>query len=543
MVVCSGNPKMSGIIRRLAASTINKLYELPDFYKNRAEDERVYKTLGNITSECTLTQPLAKRLLLDGHFLNPGYYYRLQLFRAAVGSSLGDELGIVWRHNSSRCTQILQTLGVRKVNSFFLRPDPKLRNDSRRMAAGLRSSDDLLALEFPAMVPASFLYDEILKRQRGATLNIDDPMIERHIWEFLSSIKAAENLIEDYGPDLIAMSHTISAQCAPLAWLGAQNRIPVVTLFGNYGMPRFWRMDKPEQIYDCMDAPAKSDLDALPEGKADALANIGRAYLRLRLTGQTNDLGGRMAFAGGGKLCSFGKTGTPRYTIAVYASNWFDFPHGLGMTRFRDFLDWIEATLRVAIATPSVRWLFRAHPCDKWYGGKTLKDVMPKNLPEHIMLVPDDCPGTAVMDVADAVITYHGTAAIEYAAQGKPVLIPDRGWYHDCGFALYPESREHYLNLLGQDWFNLVDKKSAQRNAEVFAGWYFCSPAWQVGATLPDDSDRELQRAKLPCFLEAHEASIRKEVAMIRDWIATGSQGYHTFKMARSESYALSNVA
>lgn len=534
---------MSSVIRRMAALTINKLYALSRRCLDRAEEQPLYETLGRIPLEYGLAKPLAKRLLLDGHFLNPGYYYRLQLFRAAIGSSGGDELGFVWRHNTAQCTQVLRTLGVRKVRTFFPNPDPKLRNDARRLAAGLRSTDDLLALEFPGGVPAPFLYDEILKRQRAATVDISDPMIEHHIWEFLSSIKAAEKLIEDHDPDLIAMSHAVTTQCAPLAWLGARSRIPVVTLYGNYGVPRFWRMDQSSDIYYGMDRPTNGDLDAIPASQADALADIGRDYLKCRLAGQTDDLGGRMAFAGGGQPWSLGEAGDARVTVAVYASNWFDFPHALGMSRFRDFLDWIEATLRVAVATPSVRWLFRAHPCDKWYGGMTLKNVMPKNLPEHIVLVPDDCPGSVVMDVADAVVTYHGTAAIEYAVQGKPVLIPDCGWYHDCGFAVYPSSREHYLQMLGSDWFNQVDTQSAKRRAEIFAGLYFCVPDWQAGATLPDDSDRSLLKERLASHLRDNAPCVHQEIALIREWMDAGGRGYHAFKMRRESGYSVSNVS
>lgn len=213
-----------------------------------------------------------------------------------------------------------------------------------------------------------------------------------------------------------------------------------------------------------------------------------------------------------------------------------------GMKRFRDFLDWIQATLEVAIATPSVHWLFRAHPCDQWYGGLTLKDLLPRVLPEHITLVPVGCQGSNVMQVADALVTYHGTAAIEYASQGKPVLVADQGWYHDCGFVVVPDSREHYLQLLGQNWFNHVDRKTALKQAEVFAGFYFCCPDWQAGTSLPDDSDRQLLEKRLITYPKDHEDMIRREIGQIRNWLASKDPGYHTYKMRCSNNYALSNI-
>lgn len=528
-------------IRHFAGSIINWVRSFAHFHLGWGKERQVYEALSRIPIDYA-TLPLARRLLLDGHFMNPGYWYRLQLLRAAVGADQGDELAFVWRHNTAECTRILQTLGVRKIITYFPRTDQKLCSEARRLASSLRSGDDLLNLQFPYEVPASFLYDTTLKRQRAATINVSDPLIERDICEFLSSIDAAHRLIEGHYPDLIAMSHAITSQCTPLAWLGARQGIPVVTLFGNYGTPRFWRMNQPDDIFNGMDRPEKQDLDILPTSQADALAEIGKRYLDLRFSGKTNDLGGRMAFSGSTEPRILHSTGDSRPVVAVYASNWFDFPHALGMSRFRDFLDWIESTLQVAMLTPSVRWLFRAHPCDKWYGGITLSDKMPECLPEHIMLVPNDCPGSLVMDMADALITYHGTAAIEYAAQGKPVLVPDRGWYHDCGFVLYPDSRQHYLDLLSTDWFNRVDTRSASRRAEIFAGWYFCTPDWQAKGTLLDDSERALQQQRIINLIKDEGSSVGKEILSIRNWMKSGTPGYHTFKMKQADAYSLSNV-
>lgn len=486
---------------------------------------------------------MVKRPLFDGHFYNAGYWYRLQLLRSAIGSLGQDEQAFIWKYNQEKCRSTLQQLGIMKVASLYDAGPRSLRSDARRLAGMVGRAEDVLDLRLPHDIPPSFLYDAILKRQETASVNGADPLIEKDIHELLISIAAAEAMIESHDPDLIAMSHAINSQCVPMAWLGAKHGIPVITLFGNYGVPRFWRMDRPEEIFESTDCPRRHDLDALAEPQANALADVGRQYLALRTAGKSNDLGGRMAFSGTAKPGSLQTTEDNRPVVAVYASNWFDFPHALGMSRFRDFLDWIESTLQVALATPSVRWLFRAHPCDQWYGGMTLKDAMPAQLPEHVSLVPDDWPGSLMMDTADAVVTYHGTAAIEYAAQGKPVLIPDRGWYHDCGFALFPDSREHYLELLGSEWFNRVDLESAKRRAEIFAGWYFCVPGWQADMVMPDDSDRISQKKHMVHLIEEQADCVQRDVGLIREWMLTGEHGYHTFKMKLAADYSLSNVS
>lgn len=529
------NKKIYSNLLRLIKSPINYLREL--------ESLEAYNAISIITDLHSDVIPSAKRLLIDGHFLNPGYFYRLQIFRAAVGSRFGEEHAFIWRYKMAECQRALGALGIQNIQLYFPEPDPRFRSQAKRLFQSIRSVRDLLNLAFPYEVPASFLYDDILKRQRLASVNLDDPMVEYHIWEFLSSIHAAANLLEKVNPDLVAMSHSVLMQCAPISWLAAKKKIPVVTLFGNYGLPRFWRIDKPEDIYYGMDRPGSSDLDLLSLSRADELRSIGEQYLEKRFSGQTNDIGGRMAFADSGSYASKLPPAKAKPIIAVYASNWFDFPHALGMDYFDDFLDWIKLTLQAAIDNPSVQWIFRAHPCDRWYGGITLQDLIPGMLPSHVKLLSDDISGSDIMNIADALVTYHGTAGIEFASLGKPVLVSDRGWYHDCGFAVFPKSREHYLKLLGEDWYKQVDTLSIKERAKIFAGWYFCCPSWQAEFTLPDDSDRRNQvRLLKGDFLSSSNQAIGMEVALVREWLKSGTRGYHTFKMAKADAYALSNV-
>jgi hypothetical protein len=172
------------------------------------------------------------RLLVDGCFLNLGYFYRLQLFRSAVGSKSEEELGLVWRHNSGQCLRALNTLGIAKAQVYHPQPDPRCRREAQKICQGLRSAEDVLQIIFPREIPATFFYDYLLKRQRSASVNVADPAVEWHIWDFISSIYAAEWILEKHKPDMLAMSHSISLPYAPLSWMASRQGIPVVTPYG-----------------------------------------------------------------------------------------------------------------------------------------------------------------------------------------------------------------------------------------------------------------------------------------------------------------------
>jgi hypothetical protein len=229
--------------------------------------------------------------------------------------------------------------------------------------------------------------------------------------------------------------------------------------------------------------------------------------------------------------------------VGFYASNWYDWPHQLGMTQFRDFLDWTEATFQAAAKNSSVNWLFKPHPCEDWFGGVTLVDILARmNGAAHIGVADKNWNNTAVMRALDALVTYHGTAGIEFASLGKPVLVPDRGKYEDCGFVRVAANRADYLGLLQRPWWQGMDMADCRCRAEIFAGWWFCAPDWQKGFILPDDSRQNALYDIIPSLINNHREEMLREVLHLREWIASGHRYSHTYKMMHADAYRLTNV-
>jgi hypothetical protein len=214
------------------------------------------------------------------------------------------------------------------------------------------------------------------------------------------------------------------------------------------------------------------------------------------------------------------------------------------MTQFRDFLDWTEATFAVAAENASVNWLFKPHPCEEWFGGVALRTILEGlgDVP-HIRLAEASWNNTAVMNCLDALVTYHGTAGIEFASLGKPVLVPDRGKYEDCGFVKVAADRADYLAQLRGEWWRDMDMEHVRRRAEIFAGWWFCAPDWQDGFVLADDSRQNALYDLIPDMLEAYRGAADREVQSLRAWFASGHMYSHTFKMKHASGFRLSNLA
>jgi hypothetical protein len=529
--------KIATLGKRLSPGILYRQHQLD---RGRANAERLL---------CEISKSTQVRfngtVFVDAMWDNPNYWIRYALFRSALGLASAKEVGVLGPFRAAYCHKTLKQFGIKGIVQITnLYGDLKAHcHRAEQLLAQTGTSDDILQWELPEDVPTDIIYDGILKRQRLACINLHDPKLIDYVTEALACIAASQRLLDMLDFKLIVLSHGINYHGGSLAWIALKRGIPVMLLYGNYGVPRFAKLSKAAKIHDTTNRPTSTEIAALSLEKSRRLMEIGSTYLNKRRTGRTEDLGARYAYQKRrgivDRVSMTAEMGwdPSRPIIAVYASNWFDFPHSYGMTHFRDFLDWLHTTVEVAVSNQRVNWLFKAHPCDDWYGGVTLSDLMPALSYPHIRLADKRWNGSALMDCVDGLVTYHGTAGIEFAAAGKPVLLVDRGWYHDVGFAKWPKSRQEYLDLLASEWWKDMDLRETSRKAQVFAGWYFCRPAWQGDFLLDDDSTQWAIYEKIPTLIKGNKDVILREINTIREWFNSGHPHYHTYKMSLADEY------
>ncbi len=530
--------------RLVAGDVVNRVRAMSPGARRVARDNMALRRQG-----CDLLNALSRRdqapaytrVLIDGMWDNPNYWTRYALLRAALGLDKAQEAGILGPFNRERVTASFDGLGITTLHDFTVdrRARARHRDAARRMADAITSADDAMTLVWPHGFPAAIAYDGVIRRQRRGDVDPDDPLLADHLAEALACLAAAERILDEADPELLVLSHAINFDFAALAWLALKRGTDVVVAYGNYGANRFLRIDSEEALYDFSNVPRRDQFDGVSPDSFDRLRASGRALMSDRLDGATDDLGAVYAFqrtrAASGRDQIIADLGLDpdKPLVCVYASNWFDFPHGAHMSHFRDFRDWIDATLEVACATPEVNWLFRPHPCDVWYGGvngPTLADLVNATDEAHVRLIASDWNGHDLMRAVDAGITYFGTVAIELAASGKPALLADLGWYGHLGVAVLPESRAHYLDLLGKNWWESLDPREARSRAEAFAGWWFAMPDWLAPARLRDDSNQEDIWKTLPDWRRDGTEAIEREIASIRSWARSGERHLHVFR-------------
>ena len=501
---------------------------------------------------CEQSEPkFSGEVLIDAQWDNPNYWTRVSLLRAAIGLPNGREVGLLGSHRRRECSSTLDALGINTRRSFdCIHVDmTAIRRDADRLLSTNPSPADIIDWELPGGVPGALLYDGILKRQQLASVDTVRPDFRPLLIEGLCGIARARNLLDEHDFQLVVISHPLNFTYGAVAHQALCRGIPVILPFGLFGVSRMTYMRKPEELTSFYDRPTRAEIDALTPDRAATLAAIGREYLERRFDGCADDLASVYAYRkcsgpiDRDAICRYFAWDPDKPIVGFYASNWYDWPHQLGMTQFRDFLDWTESTFNAAVENTSVNWLFKPHPCEYWFGGVALEDILARmSNANHIGVADKAWNNTAVMASLDSLVTYHGTAGIEFASLGMPVLVPDRGKYDDCGFVKVASNRADYLRLLGLSWWDDMDMEACKLRAEIFAGWWFCAPSWQQGFLLPDDSQQDALYDIIPTLLSSHTEEVMAEILHLRKWIESGHRYSHTFKMMSAESFRLTNV-
>jgi hypothetical protein len=528
---------------RLLARSMNADYRREQAH--RAAVEVLLRDLAETSSE-----RFTGRVLVDALFDNPNFWFRLTLLRRAMGLSHGHEVGLTGQFNARRCAATFRRLGIVDVVAMgsYHSDRSKALKEARQLLAATQKPDDVLKWKLPFDFPAEQAYDALLKWQRSAAVNIADPRLEGYLATCLQNLYAADRLLSEQHFDLVLISQPINFDEGGLSWVAAQRGIRSIVVTGHGGLSRFRKGFSPERVFAGGDRPSKADVEKLPTAVAEQLAIAGEDYLEQRLNGQTTDLGAIYAYQrrvkeiDRSRLTQMFGWDADKPIVTVYAANWFDYPHAFGMTNFRDFLDWMQVTLDAARDLTHVNWLFKAHPCDEWYGGVTLDDLLPAVLPAHIAVAPTDINSKDLLLSVDAIVTVHGTSALEFAHSGRPVLVADRGWYHDIGFCRFPESRAEYKRLLAEPWWQDVDRDRMRKLAHVFTGFVFCCPEWQRDLICGDDPEKGGLYEKLPALVHDYPDILQMEIDAIKDWLRSDTEGFHTHKMSRGSIFIVGNT-
>jgi len=495
--------------------------------------------------------PAARKVLVDGTWDNANYWTRFAILRRALALDGAVEVGMLGQYSRKKSRAAFAVFGIAEVIDLKRASRPRrYLGQAKALLQGIESVDELMQIPLPMDFPSEVFFDGVLKRQRRATVDVSDANLHEYLADAMAGLVAADEIVAGGGFDLVILSHALDYTYGAIAWAAIRRGIPVLTLYGDFGHAKFFRLKKPEDLFMYPERPTLGELGNMPEGCAASLRTLGARKLADRLGGRTTDVGAIYAYQRRRGSISreemakrFGWDES-KPTIGIYNSNWFDYPHASGLHGFRDFLDWIMATLEVAKARPEVNWLFKAHPCDDWYdkiNGQRLEDLVTAINQPQIRLADKNWNGLDLMCSLDGIVTCHGTIGIEATSQSIPVLVPYAGWYGHAGFVSCAKGREDYLAKLQTPWWKWQGAVARREQAELFAGWAFCVPDWHEDCVFLDDSRQDEIYAGLREFLQSNQSALARESDEVAAWFADGHPYYHVFAMKRAKGFRLGN--
>lgn len=151
--------------------------------------------------------------------------------------------------------------------------------------------------------------------------------------------------------------------------------------------------------------------------------------------------------------------------IVLFASHKFsESPHAKGKLIFRDYFDQFRKTLEYIEKTNHKRvlWLFKAHPSSGEFNESNIvaKEVKRIRNP-NIRMCPKNLNSQQLSKFCDLVITSRGTIGLEFASQGKPVLITGNAAYSKRNITIEPKNKKKYFEILNN--LNYIEPLSSKK--------------------------------------------------------------------------------
>jgi hypothetical protein len=121
---------------------------------------------------------------------------------------------------------------------------------------------------------------------------------------------------------------------------------------------------------------------------------------------------------------------------------------------YETFDKWILDTIREIIKLDNVQWLVKIHPAEGWDNPESGMQKMIQrkfpSLPPHVRVLSydEEISPLDFFQLIDGGVTVYGTAGLELALRGKPVIIAGEAHYGGKGFTYDGLTQDSYKQLL-----------------------------------------------------------------------------------------------
>lgn len=439
-------------------------------------------------------------VLVEGFFSQSGnnYLLRTGMLAKAIHAQTGCEPVVLF--NSASHKQVVskkkyESFGIKKF--FYIKPDfTQLLLYVRSIIVSFKiylhskNINDLVKITYQEILLGDLIYDDILKfdKTKKTISEIDRTVflkIIHALYFYFSYVKIFKKNKIKY----LISTHTMYSEYGILARVALHYGADVIET--NDLMVNHLKVTEYATIgiAPCYHVILRNSINNYLKNSNNKLAFIELAESDLckRFSGNVEQFDSRLAYKN--KLTTtkddfkrkMGLSDNNNFPIVIIFCHIFkDAPHASEMTLFRDYYDWLNQTLNLVAHIKNVNWVVKPHPSTNVYEEQGMVESLIaerlNGLPhKNIYLFPEGVSSKNLYQIADAIVTVHGTAGIEFSCFGMPVILAGRPFYSNNGFTIDPKTKKEYFQILKE--IHKIEKLSPEKimHAKEIYGAYVSS--------------------------------------------------------------------
>jgi hypothetical protein len=428
-------------------------------------------------------------ILVEGHLsqYGPNYAFRVALAARALQEKL--KLGIEVVHNGysyqwTAAREFYQSFGIDRavyLGTAFLPRNIMYFLWARLVAywhrTRLKSGEDILGICVDGIRIGDLIYDDIIRGANQKTVEDLDGRVTRAIAYSIFYYLQYRHLLRSRNYAYYIATHTSYSEYGLLCRTALARGVKVIETTDIH--MSFFEQISNDQLPTYHEGVRNVIKSAMPieaplraEMRARALHALGD-----RMNSRVDQIDVKNAYSGrvyDRQSLSDVLTIDPEKAIVFVPGHVFsDAPHlSTGMLH-ADYYRWLVSTLDIAVRSEGIAWIIKPHPSSEIYGEVGMVEEMVARLEsDHVLLCPPDLNVKSIQLCADALVTVHGTAGLEFACLGVPVVLAGRPFYAGWGFTIEPGSvAEYEETLLALDRVGPLTDSQIERALEVYAIW------------------------------------------------------------------------
>lgn len=336
----------------------------------------------------------------------------------------------------------------------------------------IRSFDELMAYTFHDVHVGKFIASSLVRKTYTGTVDVLDPVIRESIREYLfqtfQNTMAAERVYQDLCPDAILLLErgytpygeffdiAMNRKLNCMQWVGSHRENALIL--------KRYRTEISDQHPTSLSEKTWSLLQNMPWNDRRAEQVRQELYQNYQAGTWYSEVGTQFAtkMMSRAQIQDLIGLDPAKKTAVIFPHLFWDATFFWGEDLFENYRHWFIETVKMACQNTHLNWVIKIHPAnnvklirDKYKGELVERMTIHSEigeLPPHIKILQPQTPIAtySLYEHLDYAVTVRGTAGIEAALFGVPVITAGTGRYDRHGFTIDSSSREEYLQNIAK---------------------------------------------------------------------------------------------